>query len=212
MPLPAVEFYLTRHGQSQSNVEQIMAGSGHDSPLTRLGYEQAAQLGKIIKTAGIRLNHICHSPLIRAAETARVIHEYLESSFPLSAHDDIKEHFVGEWEGKPWGDFPEYGDLNYDPKGGETYAQFDARIKKGLAQALALPAPVLVVTHGGVIYSLGRLFGKKIPRIGNAQLLHFQPLNKSAGFPWQIHLLSLEENEVQRIAIEWPESITNAAR
>ena len=40
------KIYFMRHGQSEANAAKVVAGGGMDSPLTRLGMEQAAKVGR----------------------------------------------------------------------------------------------------------------------------------------------------------------------
>ena len=62
------------------------------------------------------------------------------------------------------------------PENGETLAGFVERKRIALAAALAEPAPVLVVAHGGTLYVLAALLGVAIGPdvLGNAQPLKFE--------------------------------------
>lgn len=66
--------YFARHGQTVWNVENKICGKT-DIALTEAGHLQAIELGKKIKTDNIKIDEILYSPLIRAADTARHIHE-----------------------------------------------------------------------------------------------------------------------------------------
>jgi probable phosphoglycerate mutase len=63
-----------------------------------------------------------------------------------------------------------------EPEGGETLTQFVARTRDALDTALRLPAPVLVVAHGGTLYALAALLGVPVDvgLLGNAQPLRFE--------------------------------------
>ena len=66
--------YFVRHGQTQWNLENKICGVT-DIGLTELGHEQAIEAGRIILQEKNHADEILHSPLIRAAETARHIAE-----------------------------------------------------------------------------------------------------------------------------------------
>jgi probable phosphoglycerate mutase len=66
--------YLARHGQTEWNRQHRRQGQ-LDSPLTDLGRAQAAALGRAL--AGRGIDSLFHSPLGRAAETARLIGGHL---------------------------------------------------------------------------------------------------------------------------------------
>lgn len=72
-------FYFVRHGQTVWNVENKICGAT-DSPLTEHGREQAKETGRKIIEDGIKADEILCSPLSRAADTARIISENLQSA------------------------------------------------------------------------------------------------------------------------------------
>ncbi len=62
---------LLRHGESESNVGRIYAGSRVDLPLTEAGIQQARLQASALQ--GIRVDTIVSSPLRRARETAETV-------------------------------------------------------------------------------------------------------------------------------------------
>jgi len=60
--------YFVRHGECESNVKRLIAGSSDDSPLTPTGYEQAGIAAAALKDK--QIDFIVSSPLARAWETA----------------------------------------------------------------------------------------------------------------------------------------------
>ena len=66
----SLEIYLVRHGQTQFNETGRIQG-WCDSPLTQLGQEQAAQLGKQFAAQHIRFDAAYCSTLQRTIDTAR---------------------------------------------------------------------------------------------------------------------------------------------
>src|SRR5579875_152589 len=67
--------YFVRHGQSESNVSEVLSGSGNDIHLTKVGREQAKEAGKKLQDKQIQL--VVCSPLIRTVDTATIIAEQI---------------------------------------------------------------------------------------------------------------------------------------
>lgn len=64
--------YVTRHGQTPWNVENIICGRT-DVPLTDMGQEQACEAGRVLARDGVKFDRIIASPLMRAQKTAELI-------------------------------------------------------------------------------------------------------------------------------------------
>ena len=80
--------YFARHGQTVWNVENKICGAT-DIELTKLGHQQAIELGKKIVAEGITFDEILYSPLVRAAETARHVSEI--TGVPMREEPRLKE-------------------------------------------------------------------------------------------------------------------------
>lgn len=89
-------FYFVRHGETTWNVADKICGAT-DVELTEKGIQQALQTGKKILDEGIKADEILHSPLIRAAETARYISEI--TGIPRRVEPRLIEQNFGIWEG-----------------------------------------------------------------------------------------------------------------
>lgn len=87
--------YITRHGQTQWNVEGRMQGS-LDSPLTGEGVRQAQALAD--RMAGVPLDAIYSSPTPRSWATAETLRGVRD--LPLHAEARIREICMGAWEGQ----------------------------------------------------------------------------------------------------------------
>ena len=59
--------------------------------------------------------------------------------------------------------------------GGETYAEYTARVIRGFAQALTFPGPVLIVGHGGNFWALEHYGLISETRVPNCALFSLQP-------------------------------------
>ena len=62
-----------RHGQAENNTKRILAGRTEGVPLTKIGMEQAEQIGKYLKP--IDISAIYSSPIERANNTAKIVAE-----------------------------------------------------------------------------------------------------------------------------------------
>ena len=182
MTLPHTPFYFIRHGETDWNREQRYMGST-DIPLNALGREQAARAALALKDEPI--THIVTSPLLRAAETASIIGEILQTAVTII--DGLQELNHGGIEGQPidgaqllferW----HQGEVS---EGAETVQQFDARILEATKRALVLPGPVLIVSHGGVYYAMRRILQASPPEHPNncASFYHAPPQHPT--HPW----------------------------
>lgn len=152
--------YLVRHGQSEWNrIGRIQGRS--ESPLTELGREQAAALGRMLRAVlpdpGI---DIVASPLARAFETATIIAGELgRTAGDVRTDERINDFDVGVLAGySGWdtvaADYPELARLrledpiHFQPPGGESGADVLARALAFLAAREAAGRDTLVVCHG----------------------------------------------------------------
>lgn len=85
--------YCVRHGQSEANLAQIMQGSKIDTPLTKLGQQQA--LAAKAKLANVSFDAVYASPLKRAVQTANLI-----SSTTPTLDERLVEFDYGTWNGQ----------------------------------------------------------------------------------------------------------------
>ena len=90
--------YFVRHGESEWNVADRICGQT-DVALTDLGHTQAIATGQKIVEAGIVIDEILYSPLIRAAETARHISEM--TGAPMRMEPRLVEQNFGKYESTP---------------------------------------------------------------------------------------------------------------
>lgn len=140
------EFYFLRHGQTDWNLEGRTQGQ-LDSQLDATGRAQAVRAADILANQPIA--RIIASPLSRARHTAEAVaaRHRLEIQFD----DGLKECHLGEHQGHlhgPW--LAQYWTGEYDPPGGETFAEFAERVWAAMARASALGPQTLIVAHGGL--------------------------------------------------------------
>lgn len=89
---------LTRHGQTQWNVEGRVQGN-LDSPLTENGRIQARSLAARLKEEGVQ--HLYSSDSLRAIDTAEEIRSVLGLT-EIITKPALREFCFGEWEGRIW--------------------------------------------------------------------------------------------------------------
>ena len=95
--------YIIRHGQTALNVARVLQGR-QDEPLNDVGRAQAATAGAWFAAQGIALKGVYTSPLVRAAETARII---TGGAVPVITDERLMEIDCGPYEGTNLLDPPE---------------------------------------------------------------------------------------------------------
>jgi probable phosphoglycerate mutase len=144
---------LVRHGETPLNVARTLQPA--DTPLSATGLAQAEAVAK--RLAGLQLAGIVSSDLPRALSTAQAI--AAATGVPISTTTLLHERNFGDLRGQPY-DTLGFNPLtmNEAPPGGESAAEFDARVAQAFAHIVALraalPGSLAVVTHGLVIRAL----------------------------------------------------------
>lgn len=145
-----MKLYVTRHGQTAWNRENIVCGVT-DLPLDETGMEQARETARKLKDTPI--DRVIVSPLLRARQTAALICEGRD--LPVMIDPRIKEQNYGVYEGASRFD---EGFLNNKKSfairypGGESQMSTAARVYAFL-EDIAQKYPeesVLLVCHGGI--------------------------------------------------------------
>ncbi|KAI8474396.1 MAG: histidine phosphatase superfamily [Monoraphidium minutum] len=161
---------FVRHGQSEINLRMaaVVGGQSNSSPLTPLGEQQAACLGRHLR------RHLqphaspalaASSTAVRARDTARLALAAVDPPLPpgleLEEDEALLELDQGEWEGAPRADCytpAALASIAADPwrfaaPGGESQADLEARVaayvETRLLPRLAVGGPPAVVfSHG----------------------------------------------------------------
>jgi probable phosphoglycerate mutase len=129
-----VDLWLVRHGETVWSAEGRHT-SRTDLPLTELGRERAAVLGKFL--AGTKFAAVLRSPMLRAKETCEI------AGFGDVAvvDDGLKEWDYGVYEGRTTqeiqAEIPGWSVWDDPIVGGETVEQVGARADGVIARALA---------------------------------------------------------------------------
>lgn len=163
----ALDIYLVRHGETQSNLDRVF--QGHlDTSLTERGREQAESVGRWLRDT--RFDAIYASDLARAADTARAIARHQDSD-EVIFDPSLREMHYGVLQGvpisefvsvlKPYGVAAEWGNGAFSerrlaPPGGESLRKLRNRVTRFVARLesdhpLSEERRVLVVSHGGFL-------------------------------------------------------------
>ena len=157
-----VEITFLRHGESESNIQGIMAGV-KDYNLTQKGTDQAKEFSKN-QRVGYDV-YFC-SPLKRTHQTL----EAMKPGQKFIIDRRLTEVNSGDWAGKMKKDLPKdlydlYKNGKMDPPNGETLAAVDERILSFLTDVFDKyhgDEKILVVAHNALMRSLRRLFFEAI--------------------------------------------------
>jgi broad specificity phosphatase PhoE len=157
---------LLRHGQSEWNAAGRWQGAA-DPPLTPRGERQAHLAAHWLAHTG--LTGVVSSSQRRARQTAEIIARELRVG-PLEIETGLRERDVGEWTGLTTTEltdrFPgaldkwRAGQLDRPP-GGESNDELTSRVMDAIGRLAERPESevLLVVTHGGVIHTVGAALG-----------------------------------------------------
>ena len=176
---------LVRHGESEWNRAGRIQGQVN-SPLTDLGIDQAKAIRDHL--SGILLNQeleIYTSPLDRAIQTAEIIAQGIDHpSSKIIIEERLNDFSLGEISGTFGWDkvaeiFPKQAQLRlqdpmrFHPSGGESGAEFEARLRSLLEDLMDESSLKLVVSHGivnkfirGILKNIS---GKEMVQLGESQ-------------------------------------------
>jgi probable phosphoglycerate mutase len=171
-PTVSTPLLLVRHGQSVWNAGRRWQGTA-DSPLTRLGREQAHGVAAGLATTGTRFSGPWSSDLGRASATAEILARVLGIG-PVVTDRRLREARAGDWEGMTRDEietaYPGWLAARRRPASFESVADVIARatdVLQSIARTTPAGTVALVVTHSGVIRSVIRHLGVADPRIPN---------------------------------------------
>ncbi len=158
---PGIHLWLVRHGESTWNRERRFQGA-RDAELSERGRAQAEALARGL--AGREFAALYTSPLRRARDTAAPCAAAL--GLAPTPVPELREVGLGDWEGVTVDEVVARDGDRYwawltapaahPPPGGEPMDAFQRRVCAAVARLAGRhpDAPVLVVTHGGVIAAL----------------------------------------------------------
>jgi len=210
-PQPATRatLILVRHGETEGE-SSIRYHGRNDVPLSDLGRAQMRAARATIEEeyGGLAFERVFTSPLVRAAEGARIIVS-ADAPAPVALEEFAEVHF-GDFEGLTREEisarFPdEYVRWRADPlspaytyPGGENRAAFTARVERGVVLMLSHWAPerapgatrALLVAHRGVIRTTVKTLAGAEPSVelGSIHILEYADRWKPAALDLVAHL------------------------
>ncbi|HCC36073.1 MAG TPA: histidine phosphatase family protein [Ruminococcaceae bacterium] len=158
MNSPETLIYLIRHCEARGNVDRIFQGHT-DAEISEKGKIQLKKLGE--RFAGIRLDALYSSPLIRAKKTARAV--LGGRALEILKDERVMEINGGAMEGMPWKDFPllfkesallwNLSPGEFEIEGGESMRSVYARMRAFLLETAEKwrGGVVAVCSHGCAI-------------------------------------------------------------
>jgi len=174
---------ITRHGQSQWNLENRFTG-WEDVALTELGEAEAKRAGELIKD--YRIDSVFSSTLQRALRTVQIALDSAAASggdfdhlrdgdgWKITQHDDLRERHYGDLVGLNKAETAKkYGDeqvhlwrrgFEVQPPNGESLADVVERVRpyyeSAIAPLIAEGKNVLVSAHGNSLRALLLILGE----------------------------------------------------
>ena len=96
-----INVYLVRHAQSLANaLTEDLIGQDNDTPLTKLGVNQAEKLGSRFSNQGIIFDEIISSTYLRAKTTAEIVAIIAKYKKPITMTEALVEYNPGLWKGR----------------------------------------------------------------------------------------------------------------
>ena len=176
-------FWFLRHGETDWNAQGRSQGNV-DVPMNAIGLAQARAAAALLRHRGVV--SVVASPLGPARVTAEIVAEAL--GLTVAFDDGLREAAFGVQEGQPMGQwFADWTEGAFTPEGGESFATLRARAIAAVNRALAGPAPVLVVSHGGLFRTLRAEMGLvSNQRTQNGVPIFCAPPSCASGPPWTL--------------------------
>lgn len=161
--------YLTRHGQTEWNLEKRLQGHGN-SPLTEFGLSRAKELSDRIKDTDVDV--IYTSPIERAYKTACIVKG--DKDIEVKVHEGLKEMNFGDYEGKITEEVmkenPDWdisaimrGNLEMRAPNGETLGEVRERVNSAMREIIKenRGKNILIVAHGITLKAIMAFFNDK---------------------------------------------------
>ncbi len=179
-------FYFVRHGETEANARQVLAGAGLDTPLNDQGHAQAKKLAAALK---VTINHPLHrivaSHMTRTRQTAEYLALHLK--LPIELTPDWREWHLGEWEGQSTPEFIHLLLGEGEPKTGEPRKVFYTRIAEAWRSVHSDTHPYLVVSHGAVWMALQDFLNIPRFKVSNCDLVRVESRDGS----WRADIIQL---------------------
>lgn len=181
-----IDFYIVRHGQTYTNIRELLIGQGGSAPLTPQGRRDALCLGLGLREIDFQAVYV--SPLARTRQTARLI--TMNRGLTLETAHGVRDISWGDLEGASakdaidmfkgrdlgsHGPFGPWDNPDYDTGfGGENKHRFIERFERQLQEIAELHkntgGNILVVCHSTVSIFLEKYIGYEISNVANTSV------------------------------------------
>jgi probable phosphoglycerate mutase len=181
---------ITRHGESEANIQKIISNRCLPHKLTPIGISQSLALAETLMKWNIK--KVVASPILRAKETGSILAKKID--VPLIISPALREFDCGIMEGRKdedawiahhsivqaWDEDQDY-DRRIMPDG-ESFNDIKARFLPFLANVIEENrnqlGDIIIVSHGGILHlmlpliltNVNRAFTKQHP-LGNCELV-----------------------------------------
>ncbi|WP_243292274.1 histidine phosphatase family protein [Bacillus sp. FJAT-47783] len=196
-----LRLYLTRHGETEWNVEKRMQG-WLDSNLTKEGIEAAKALGERLQP--VTFQAIYTSPSERTKQTARLILEKKQNK-TFEIDERLREINLGKWQGKTHeeikelypGQYAAYFQSPhlYNQDDGETFTDVQKRAVSFMNEIIEKhqTGNILVISHGIWLKSLlNYIKNESLANFWNGSFLHGTALSVVKVKNMQYYTLEME--------------------
>ncbi|MEM7432155.1 MAG: histidine phosphatase family protein [Pseudomonadota bacterium] len=179
MHLPRRTFLFMRHGQTAYNHEGRFQG-GSDIPLNDTGWQQAEDAVHALRDETV--HRIVASPAQRAVQSAQPFER--ASGLDLHIEDDVREFFIGAFEGRLLSDVQEeyglkQGDswLDILPDDADDWQEFSPRVCRAVREWTERHSDevILFASHGLVFWALTEALTGRPRMAQNGQVHRFEP-------------------------------------
>lgn len=170
----AMRLLCVRHGETLWNLLKLVQGSS-DIALTENGINQAKEFSENPLFSSMRFTAAYSSDLIRAHKTAEILCES-KGSLPVQPTPELRERFLGDFEGKPlrdmisslssWEELPSEQQWTTSVGNGETFEAVHNRITSFISRLQEkhnTDDTLLLVTHSDVLRALYLRSTKEYP-------------------------------------------------
>lgn len=89
-----MDLYILRHGKAETIGP--LYRSDDERPLSGIGWKRTRRSAKGMKAMNVRVDEIISSPLLRARQTAEIVHERLVPEAEIEISDALAYHDLGE--------------------------------------------------------------------------------------------------------------------
>ncbi|OPX42228.1 phosphoserine phosphatase 1 [Ruminiclostridium hungatei] len=175
-----LKLYITRHGETEWNVQGRMQG-WKNSNLTPKGIKNAEALGKRLESVAFKV--IYSSSSQRAIHTSELIRG--DRKIEIITDENLREINLGQWEGKAKDEFSEADKDSleafwnrphqYEAQSGEDFHQVRIRIEAVLKRIISENGNcnVMIVTHAVIVKTIMAIFkGIPIEKLWEQPFIH----------------------------------------